>query len=357
MYDPVTRRVISPDNYIQAPDNTQSFNRYSYCWNNPLKYTDPSGDLVEGLIVATAGFTVGYLHHGLTTGDWGKDALIAGGITAAVATIGFYSGGTAAATAKSALTYSGKFAANTAINSVLPPMQVQVGNVGISMGIGVGFGSVGFGTTATAGITYSNGDFSIGAGFGGNDNMLAWRGNASYKGHGASFGRTYYGAEIGPDGVSNQQTVGQVGIHSGRFSFRLENDFKYAGGDGHDRWRSNAATIGWGNWELGTNLRNNLVNTEANPDLEGESLIWGKNRSPYGAWKDGQTYSSPLWIGYRNGSNVTRVGLQTPYAQAGTQNGIHKYFGPGRTNYFNKYDHFQGGGYSYSGYNNPYSLW
>ncbi|MFN5919837.1 MAG: RHS repeat-associated core domain-containing protein, partial [Bacteroidota bacterium] len=53
MYDPVTRRVISPDNYIQAPDNTQSFNRYSYCFNSPLKYTDPSGDIVvESIIMA-----------------------------------------------------------------------------------------------------------------------------------------------------------------------------------------------------------------------------------------------------------------------------------------------------------------
>jgi len=125
-------------------------------------------------------------------------------------------------------------------------------------------------------------------------------------------------------------------------------------------WRSNAATIGWGNWEIGTNLRNNFVNPETdikNFDPNGESLIWGKNRSPNGAWNNGQTYSSPLWIGYRNGNNITRVGYSTRYAQAATQNGIHKYFGPGRTHYFNRYDDFQRGGYSYSGYNNPYSLW
>lgn len=44
MYDPVTCRFLSPDPYIQMPDNSQSFNRYSYCLNNPLKYTDPSGE-------------------------------------------------------------------------------------------------------------------------------------------------------------------------------------------------------------------------------------------------------------------------------------------------------------------------
>ncbi|MBV2245595.1 MAG: VCBS repeat-containing protein, partial [Lentimicrobium sp.] len=43
VYDPIVGRMLSPDNFIQAPDYTQSFNRYSYCWNNPLKYTDPTG--------------------------------------------------------------------------------------------------------------------------------------------------------------------------------------------------------------------------------------------------------------------------------------------------------------------------
>ncbi|MBQ8959437.1 MAG: hypothetical protein IJ057_13215 [Bacteroidales bacterium] len=37
---------LSPDNYIQAPDNSQNFNRYAYCLNNPLKYTDPSGESI-----------------------------------------------------------------------------------------------------------------------------------------------------------------------------------------------------------------------------------------------------------------------------------------------------------------------
>ena len=43
MYDPVIGRVLSPDNYVQDPTNTQCYNRYSYCLNNPLRYTDPSG--------------------------------------------------------------------------------------------------------------------------------------------------------------------------------------------------------------------------------------------------------------------------------------------------------------------------
>ncbi|MCK9292216.1 MAG: hypothetical protein M0P54_11490, partial [Bacteroidales bacterium] len=34
--NPVVSRMLSPDNYIQSPDFSQSFNRYSYCLNNPL---------------------------------------------------------------------------------------------------------------------------------------------------------------------------------------------------------------------------------------------------------------------------------------------------------------------------------
>ena len=46
MYDPKLGRFLSPDNYVQLPDNPQNLNRYSYCLNNPLKYTDPSGELL-----------------------------------------------------------------------------------------------------------------------------------------------------------------------------------------------------------------------------------------------------------------------------------------------------------------------
>ncbi|WP_310379041.1 RHS repeat-associated core domain-containing protein [Flavobacterium sp.] len=45
LYDPKLHRFLQPDNYVQDLYNTQNYNRYGYVLNNPLKYTDPSGEL------------------------------------------------------------------------------------------------------------------------------------------------------------------------------------------------------------------------------------------------------------------------------------------------------------------------
>jgi RHS repeat-associated protein len=44
IYDPLLGRFLSPDPHIQAEDLLQNDNRYSYVLNNPLRYTDPSGE-------------------------------------------------------------------------------------------------------------------------------------------------------------------------------------------------------------------------------------------------------------------------------------------------------------------------
>lgn len=50
MYDPVMSSFLSVDNFIQNPGTSQNFNRYSYCMNNPLRYTDPSGELFGAVL-------------------------------------------------------------------------------------------------------------------------------------------------------------------------------------------------------------------------------------------------------------------------------------------------------------------
>lgn len=57
LYDPVISRVLSPDNFVQNSNNPQNYNRYSYCLNNPLKYTDPTGNMVI-LVRGPGGFTI-----------------------------------------------------------------------------------------------------------------------------------------------------------------------------------------------------------------------------------------------------------------------------------------------------------
>jgi RHS repeat-associated protein len=46
-FDPLIGRFINADSVIQSVANPQYLNRYSYCLNNPLTYTDPSGRIVE----------------------------------------------------------------------------------------------------------------------------------------------------------------------------------------------------------------------------------------------------------------------------------------------------------------------
>ena len=64
LYDPVLRRFLSPDNYVQDPYNTQNFNRFGYVWNNPLLYVDPSGEF--GFVAAIfIGAVIGMLTNAI----------------------------------------------------------------------------------------------------------------------------------------------------------------------------------------------------------------------------------------------------------------------------------------------------
>lgn len=113
MYDPLVARFLSPDPYVQDPESTQGFNRYSYCLNNPLKYTDPSGEFWHLIIGAVVGGVVnlmanadkvdnfwqglGYFGTGAVAGAAG--AGIGAGVSSAIAGTGFGAGFIGSATA------------------------------------------------------------------------------------------------------------------------------------------------------------------------------------------------------------------------------------------------------------------
>jgi hypothetical protein len=51
-YDPSLGRWLSADTIVPDPANPQSLNRFSYVYNNPLKYVDPTGHLTEEEIMS-----------------------------------------------------------------------------------------------------------------------------------------------------------------------------------------------------------------------------------------------------------------------------------------------------------------
>ncbi|MBP5456714.1 MAG: hypothetical protein J6Y37_09455 [Paludibacteraceae bacterium] len=94
MYDPHLCQFISTDPYIQNPNSWLNYNRYAYCMNNPVFYTDPSGELLVANIIAIAACAyiggmaanVGYSNNAMdcTAWDWSSSATYTGIISGAM---------------------------------------------------------------------------------------------------------------------------------------------------------------------------------------------------------------------------------------------------------------------------------
>ena len=141
VYDPLLGMFISPDPFVQDPSNSLSYNRYSYCINNPLKYTDENGYWfgIDDAIAAGLGFAVGYVSYGLTTGNWKGKAVVAGLEGAAIGWLGWntfgagasmassptFSSGMTAVFGSSGVGYGTQFAAFTAVNASMHADQLR----------------------------------------------------------------------------------------------------------------------------------------------------------------------------------------------------------------------------------------
>ncbi len=67
LYNPYLHRFLEADNFVKDPSNTQNYNRYGYCLNNPLKYNDLDGNnpmILIGIAVAVISYmTITAINH------------------------------------------------------------------------------------------------------------------------------------------------------------------------------------------------------------------------------------------------------------------------------------------------------
>ena len=197
LYDPVIARFFSADPYVQAPDFSQNYNRYSYCFNNPLSYTDHSGEFITWSL-GTSGLSIGInltpigipLGAGVNIG-WGNG----GGSAGIYGEIGYRVGGTgfgSGITASQSLDYSFRNESWSTSTSVGVYASLGVfnagGNIsytygnqgewnwGISGGVNFfGYDDWGLGLN----IGYGSGGLTLG--LGGYYNPWAWKNNPTYE--------------------------------------------------------------------------------------------------------------------------------------------------------------------------------
>ena len=153
IYDPVLGRMLSPDNFVQAPGNSQGFNRYSYCFNNPLVYTDPDGEFIWFFIIGGAINTaLQYAQGNIGSIEDAAKAFVQGGI-----------GGIVSAGAGASLMESALYSATNA----LPAANIQITDelsIQISPATYMGTGQIGFGANIDVSYTSGNHTFSLGIG-------------------------------------------------------------------------------------------------------------------------------------------------------------------------------------------------
>lgn len=143
LYDPMLGRFLSPDRYVQAPDNIQGFNRYSYCLNNPLYYVDQNGEfwfIVGGLLIGAyigASLKSKSMNPAKWSNDWWKGALIGG---AAGALTGGAIGAMWTAGATISIGASG-FGINIPLITFTPATAMIGGYTTMAIGSGLGLGS------------------------------------------------------------------------------------------------------------------------------------------------------------------------------------------------------------------------
>ena len=131
LYDPILHRFLQPDNYVQDPLNSQNYNRYGYVYNNPFKFSDPSGEFIHIIIGAVVGGVINLAVKGFQgkINSWG-DGFAAFGIGAVAGAVGAATGGAAFAAAGGAAGGAGGFLAGAAGGLAGSAASMPIQNIG-----------------------------------------------------------------------------------------------------------------------------------------------------------------------------------------------------------------------------------
>ena len=274
LYDPIIHRFLQPDNNIQDPNNTQNFNRYTYGLNNPLKYTDASGEffwmaIAVGAIIGAASGAAAYIATSLITGNWNWGQFGLSVLTGAV--IGGISGGIAQQACTITMSAFGNAAASSFVAGFMPPISIPLGDWTLSASPSIAFGNSA-GAGVSFGVTYSDGDWSISGGygimeysnyngFGANSHEIRYSALVNYDDGktGLSLGTNIWRGSAGSDGNNLNQRTGMIGFHSGDFKMMYENDggagINHLGlGNRGDSYRTAALNLSVGDYTAGFNL-------------------------------------------------------------------------------------------------------
>jgi hypothetical protein len=330
---------------------TQGHNRYSYCLNNPLKYTDPSGYFLKAAMGMVS--FLGEFASNLACGK--SDAL------------GKAYRQSSAATEEmgNALQFPIYSDDNTRVTA-----GIDIYNIGLSANAyhtsgdfafsgSVGYGYASGGAFAGLGASYQTGDWTFSLGGGTNFRTYNVSGGVGYNDgmFNASYYQTYYGGSKDP---ALNQWNGGFTIGYGDFKIREENDF-LAFGHTSDKGRTQALEISYGNWAIGSYVEtNDPQNDKRDIDPKGRpSPHWGYNRSKKGftSWANGQVLTAPVYLGYNSTGTVSRIGFSSWQVQDIQQNWMHQtpLWRAGNQNYYLDYNNLYTGPYLYYGYYNHFS--
>ena len=154
IYDPQLGRMLQADPFVQAPGNTQSYNRYSYVQNNPLRYTDPSGynwkDWVAPVVAVAAIVACnGYVHCGI-------EAYMAIGATSGGASAAANGGDIVQGAIVGGISGAAFYGVGEAVGSGITPNEIALRVVG--------YGAVGGVASMFSGGEFHHGFISAGAG-------------------------------------------------------------------------------------------------------------------------------------------------------------------------------------------------